>query len=147
MQFTTHSGCCLSRLATQNLFGPLVQAFARQFCRERGLTVNFGGDPKHDLTRECFLRFLADFLTSFDVVFDCLLKGVPQRLDCLLKGVPQRLDCIRMKADTIADSGETPREGAIFIIVLDAGLVAFVCHGIGHGVTPIRSKNARAAHS
>ena len=136
MQFTTRSGCCLSRLATQNLFGPLVQAFARQFCRERGLTVNFGGDPKHDLTRECFLRFLADFLTGFDVVFDCLLKGVPQRLDC-----------IRMKADTIADSGETPREGAIFIIVLDAGLVAFVCHGIGHGVTPIRSKNARAAHS
>jgi hypothetical protein len=77
-------------------------------------------------------RLLANFCASLNVV-----------LDSFLKGIPQSLNRIGMKADTIADTGETSCENAIFIIILDAGQVAFV----GRSVTPIRSKNARTART
>lgn len=33
----------------KHFFGPLVQALARQLGGERGLAVNLGADPEHDL--------------------------------------------------------------------------------------------------
>ena len=64
-----------------------------------------------------------------------------------MKGGAQGVNRVCMKADAIADTCEAPGEDAIVIIIFDTGRVALVGHGIGHGVTPIRSRNARAART
>ena len=61
-------------------FGPLVQTHAGQFSRQRSLAVRFGADAEHHPARVGLLSLLADLGTSFEVILDRFVEGLPQVL-------------------------------------------------------------------
>ena len=118
----------------EHFFSPLVQALARQLGSQRGLAVNLGVDPEHNLPRIGLLRFLADPGACFDVIFNSLMEGFAQPFHC-----------VGMKAHPVTDTGNPARENPVFIVILDPGGITLVGHGVGHGFIPIRSRKSRAS--
>ena len=78
------------RSTVEYFFGPLIQAHAGQFRRERGAAVYCGADAKHHPARIGLLGLPANRGTGLEIV----LHG-------LTKGFPKGLHCIRVKADPI----------------------------------------------
>ena len=113
-QGTGNAAGRLSGGAVEHCLGPLVQARAGQFGGQRGLAMNLGADPEHDLSRMGLQRFATDPSAGLDVV-----------LDSLVKGLPQPTHRIGMIALAIADTGNPARENPVFVIVADSG----VCSG------------------
>ena len=81
------------------------------------------------LSGKGLLRFLADSGARFEVI-----------LHRLMKGFTQTPDGFRVEADTIANADDLTGKDAV-IVVMDAGRITL----LRHGLTPIRSRNARAA--
>jgi hypothetical protein len=82
-------------------------------------------DAEHHLSGIGLLRLFADLLACLDVIIDRLVKGLAQGFDR-----------VGMKADSISNARNTPGEDAVLVVVVDAGGIALVGHGAGHGVTP-----------
>ncbi len=115
----------------QHFLGPPVQALARQFRGQYGLTMHLRVDTEHHAAGIWLPWFPADPGAGSDVVLD----GLAERFLKLFHTVG-------MEAHAIANAGDPACQNAIRIIVFDTGGVAFA----GHGVTLILSKNARARH-
>src|SRR6056297_621619 len=64
-----------------------------------------------------------------------------------MEGIAQPFHGIGMKAHPVADTGNPARENSVFVVVFDPGSIALVGHGVGHGLTPIRSRKSRASRT
>ena len=98
--------------------------------------MDLGTDPEHHLPRIGLLWFLADLGAGFDVV-----------LDRLVEGFSQPFHGVGMKAHDVADTGNAAREDPVLVVVFDPGCIALVGHGVGHGLTPMRSRKSRASRT
>src|SRR5690625_4197561 len=97
----------------QNLFGPLVEAFARKFCRQRGFPMNLRMDPEHHSAGIGLLGLLADLCAGFKVI----VYG-------LMKGRTQISDVVGVEANSIRDASDPSEEDAVIIVILDTGAIA-----------------------
>ncbi len=74
-------------------------------------------DAQHQIARIGLLRFFADLGEGLDVIVDGFVKRSLQVFDC-----------VGVKTDPIMDSGQIAKEDLVFVVLLDAGQIAPVCH-------------------
>src|SRR5437667_12244476 len=117
----------------QNLSCPLIQALSRRLCCNEGTTMDFGRNAKQQLARGRLLRVNA-FLLALREVF----------LNGLFELGPQLRNGFTVETDDAADSEDAANKDVVALVVLDAGGVTLVGHGV-HGSTPTRSKSSRAS--
>lgn len=79
------------------------------------------------------MRFLADLGAGLDINLDRL----PERC-------PQFLDGVGMESYAVADSGKSPGEQTVLVVIVDTGRVSLVRHPVRYGVSPILLRNPAA---
>src|SRR5690606_37811838 len=99
------------------------------------LAVHLRVHPEHQLAREGPLRLLPYPDAGLQII-----------LDGFVKGFAQPLHRVGVEAYPVADARDPADEEAVLVVIVDAGRIALVTHGI-HGLTPMRSRKSRAART
>jgi hypothetical protein len=126
---------CVGRLI-QHISSPFIEAFSTDFGCRGDSDVNAGWYAQGQLARVGFIRLISQLGACGKIMVNRLFES------CF-----QFVNGLAVEGDNILNTRQAAKENSILGVKLNAGGIAFLIHSVLQNVTPIFSRNSRAART